>query len=201
MLNELDFISITDHNSTKQLKIIEELQESYDFVVIPGVEVSVLEGFDVLCYFRNFEDAKMFNKFLEPRLNGSWKSYTKEDQVITDIYDMTLDEFDVPLTSTDIPYAQLVKEVRRLDGALVLAHVNRPSCTPIGVYDLDSIDFDGIEIQPYKKDEYLEANGYLNKYKILSNSDSHTLLTIFEKDQYLELEEKTIEAFFAYLKG
>lgn len=201
MLNELDFVAITDHNSTKQLKVINELQESYDFVVIPGVEVSVLEGFDVLCYFQSFDDAIQFDKVLEPRLNGSWKNYTKEDQIITDIYDTTFAEYDLPLTSTNIPYNHLVKEVRKLGGAIILAHINRPSCTPLSTFDLNDLDFDGIEIQPYKKDEYIEKNEYLKEYKIFSNSDSHTLLTILEKDEYLELEEKSIEAFFKYLRG
>lgn len=201
MLNGLDLIAITDHNSTKQLKIINELKDSYDFIVIPGVEVSVKEGFDVLCYFRTFEDAISFNEFLEPRLSGKWGNYTKEDQAITDIYDTTLMEYETPLTETNITYKELVKAVYDYDGAIVLAHINRPSCTPLSVYDLKELEFDGIEIQPYKKDEYLEEHQYLKEYTIFSNSDSHTLLTLLEKDQEIELEEKSIEAFFKYLKG
>lgn len=201
MLNGLDIIAITDHNSTLQLKVIDELQESYDFIVIPGVEVSVKEGFDVLCYFKTFEDAIAFNKVLEPRLNGIWNNYSKEDQVITDIYDITFKEYDIPLTKTNIPYNELVREVRALDGLIVLAHINRPSCTPLSVYKLDEIDFDAIEIQPYSKDEYLKENQYLTNYKILTNSDSHTLLQLHEKDESIELETKSIEAFFAYMKG
>ena len=201
MLNKLDFIAITDHNSTKQLKIIAELQESYDFIVIPGVEVSVDEGFDVLCYFRSFSDAIEFNDFLEPRLVGEWNNYTKEDQAITDIYDMTLTEYNIPLTKTNITYDDLVKEIRNYDGALVLAHINRPSCTPLSVYKLEDMEFDGIEIQPYKKEEYIKKNEYLRNYKIFSNSDSHSLLTLHEDTEAIELKEKSIDAFFAYLKG
>lgn len=201
MLKELDFIAITDHNSTMQLKVIKELQESYDFVIIPGVEVSVDEGFDVLCYFKTFEDAIQFNSFLEPRLNGSWGSYTKEDQVITDIYDLTLDEYDTPLRSTNITYKELFDEVQIYDGAIILAHIDRPSCTVLNSYKLKDIEFDGIEIQPYRKDEYLKMNKNLLKYKIFHNSDSHSLLTMSEKENSIELEEKTLDAFFKYLKG
>jgi predicted metal-dependent phosphoesterase TrpH len=201
MLNELDFIAITDHNSTLQLKIIQELQESYDFIVIPGVEVSVLEGFDVLCYFQTFDDALAFNDILTPYLLNEWGNYSKEDQIITDIYDTTLDEYDIPLTKTNMPYEALVKEIRKVNGALVLAHINRPSCTPLNVFKLENMDFDGIEIQPYGKEEYLSKNEYLNKYKIFSNSDSHSLLTINEKVETIELEEKSISSFFAYLRG
>lgn len=201
MLNGLDFIAITDHNSTKQLKVIEELSESYDFIVIPGVEVSVLEGFDVLCYFRTFEDAIKFDTFLEPRLNGDWKNYTLEDQVITDIYDTTFLEVDIPLVSTNIPYMELYNEVQSYDGAVVLAHIKRPSCTPLSSFSLDEIPFDGIEIQSYNKDEFIKQNEYLKKYTILTNSDSHTLLTLHEKKESIELEEKSVDSFFKFLKG
>lgn len=200
MLKKLDFIAITDHNSTKQLKLFKELQDSYDFIIIPGVEVSVKEGFDVLCYFRTFEDAITFNQFLEPRLDGEWGNYTKEDQVITDIYDLTLEEYDIPLRSTNIMYNELVTEVHKYDGAIVLAHIERPSCTVLNSYKLEDITFDGIEIQPYKKDEFIRENTYLNSYKLFHNSDSHTLLTILEQESTIELEDKSIDAFFKYLK-
>ena len=92
MLKGVDLVSITDHNSTKQLRLIEDLQESYDFLLIPGVEVTVKENFDVLCYFRTFNDAIIFDKFLEPNLNGEWGIFSEEDQVITDIFDTRSEE-------------------------------------------------------------------------------------------------------------
>ena len=201
MLNGLDFIAITDHNSTKQLKIIEELSESYDFIVIPGVEVSVKEGFDVLCYFKTFEIAKAFNNFLEDNLTDNWGNYTDGDQIITDIYDMSLETYKKPLTDTTIMYEDLVKEVRKHDGLIVLAHINRPSCTPLSVYKLEDLEFDGVEIPAYMKEDYINENKHLLQYRILTNSDSHTLLQIFEKDSSFELEEKSIDAFFNYMKG
>ena len=66
MLKKIDFLAITDHNTTKQLKVIEELEDSYDFIFIPGVEVTVKENFDVLCFFKSFKDALFFDKYLEP---------------------------------------------------------------------------------------------------------------------------------------
>ena len=201
MLKELDFVAITDHNSTRQLKVIDELQKSYDFILIPGVEVSVKEGFDVLCYFRSFEDSILFNDFLEKSLNGKWGRYTKEDQVVTDIYDTTLMEYNRPLRSTSIPYKSLVKEVYGLNGAIVIAHIDRPSCTPLKAYNLEDLDFDGLEIAPINKDDFLKNNDYVNQFKLFYNSDSHTLLTMSEKDYYFELEDKTLESFFNYIKG
>ncbi len=201
MLKGVDLVSITDHNSTKQLRLIEDLQESYDFLLIPGVEVTVKENFDVLCYFRTFNDAIIFDKFLEPNLNGEWGIFSEEDQVITDIFDTVCETFPIPLTKTKIPYLSLVKEVRSLNGAIVLAHIDRGSKSVLNVFELNDIDFDAIEIQKYGKEKYLKENPKLEKYKMLFNSDSHTLMSISEKDEYIDLKEKTVNAFFDFLIG
>ncbi len=201
MLKEVDLVSITDHNSTKQLRVIEELQESYDFLLIPGVEVTVKENFDVLCYFRTIYDAIKFDKFLEPNLDGEWGIFSEEDQVITDIFDTAIETYPLPLTKTKIPYLNLVKEVRNLNGAIVLAHIDRGSKSVLNVFELNDIDFDAIEIQKYGKEKYLKKNPELKKYRMLFNSDSHTLLSISEKDEYIDLKEKTINAFFDFLIG
>lgn len=201
MLKGLDIIAITDHNSTRQLKVISQLQESYDFVIIPGVEVSVSEGFDVLCYFRSFEDAINFDSFLEKHLNGTWLNYTKDNQVITDIYDLTFDVVDTPLTETSILYSELVEEVRKYDGLLIPAHINRPSCTPLNSFKLEDMTFDAVEIAPYGKDDFIKKHPSVKSYKMFHNSDSHSLLTMSEKDYSIELKEKSIEGFFNFVRG
>jgi len=201
MLKELDFVAITDHNTTKQLKVIKELEDSYEFVYIPGVEVTVKENFDVLCFFKSFNDALVFDKFLEKNLNGEWGIFTPEDQILTDIYDTEIGNFHKPLTSTSIPYKDLVKEVRKLKGLLILCHIDRSSHSAFNTVGLDAIEFDAIEISTYSKDEFLKKHPELKKYKILFNSDAHTLLSISEKEYAFELKDKTLESFFEYFRG
>ena len=201
MLKELDFVAITDHNSLKQLETIKNIETSYNFIYIPGVEVTVLEGFDVLCYFKDFETAQSFDSFLETYLTDDWGPFNKSNQIITDIYDNEVETFNKPLLSTVLPYRDLYKKVSSLNGICVLAHVDRKSKSALLVYNLEDIPFDGIEIQPYEKQEFINRNDYLKQYKIISNSDSHTLLTISERVEYLDLKEKSIDAFFEYFKG
>lgn len=201
MLNKLDFIAITDHNSTKQLQVIQQLEESYDFIVIPAVEVSVKEGFDVLCYFQTYENASQFGDFLEHYLTDDWQSYTEEDQVITDIYDNTFETYKKPLTKTKLDYPTVYDMVQKLQGAVVLAHINRPSCTPLSNYKLETIPFDGIEVSPYGSEEFMKEHENILKYRIFHNSDSHSLLQLHDCLYSVELPEKSIEAFFSYLKG
>lgn len=201
MLKELDFISITDHNSSLQLPVIEQIAGSYDFVVIPGIEVTVLEGFDVLCYFKTFEDAAIVNKVLSKYLTDDFGPWTPEHQVITDLYDMTEDTVKKSLTHTLMPYKMLVTEVKKMNGIIVLAHIKRTSKSALNTFKLKELIFDGIEIQKYNKEIFLENNPSYNQYKILTSSDAHSLLEIAEKEQFIDLEEKSIDAFFKYFKG
>lgn len=201
MLKEVEILAVTDHNSTKQLKVFQELEDSYDFIFIPGVEVTVLEDFDVLCYFKTFSDAFLFDNYLESHLNGSWGPYNESNQVLTDIYDTITATFNKPLTGTNIHYKDLVKKVRDLHGAIVLAHINRPSSSALKSFQLSEIEFDAIEIQKYGREDFLNDHPELEKYKIFYNSDSHTLMSISEKEDFIELEEKSLSAFFNYLLG
>ena len=201
MLKELDFIAITDHNSLKQLETVRNIETSYNFIYIPGVEVTVKEGFDVLCYFKDFDTAKKFDTFLETYLTDDWGPFNQFNQIITDIYDNEIDTFDKPLLKTTLPHKKLYQKVSELGGIAILAHVDRKSKSAMLVYDLKDIPFDGIEIQPYEKQAFIDRNSALKNYKIICNSDSHTLLTISERIEFLELEEKSIDAFFKYFKG
>ena len=53
-LKGLNIIAITDHNSTLQLPSIMELAQSYDILVIPGVEVETIEKYLYGKIYKNF---------------------------------------------------------------------------------------------------------------------------------------------------
>ena len=201
MLKGLDIVAVTDHNSGKQLPTIKELENSYDFLFVPGVEVTVREGFDVLCYFRSYIEAQTFDQFLEQYLLDDWEIYTKSDQVITNVYDEEVDLVDKPLTKTSLSYHDLAQKVRSLDGCLVIAHIDRPSQSPLPAIDLSTLDFDAIELQGGLETSFTKEHPELTTYRILFNSDAHSLPMISEKEHFLDLPEKTIDAFFAYLRG
>jgi hypothetical protein len=201
MLKNLDFVSITDHNSAKQLPVVDEIETAYDFIFIPGIEVTVKENFDVLCYFRTYEDAYRLSDIIANSLHGDWGPFTEKDQIITDIYDVPKDTFPKPLLSKTIPYLTLYKYVKELDGAVVLAHIDRKNKSALNSFQLDEIPFDGIEVQQFNKEMYLKAHPELQNHKIFASSDSHSLLTISERVESIELKEKSIDAFFDYLVG
>ncbi len=203
MLKGLDFVAITDHNSTKQLFTVHEIEKAYDFILIPGIEVTVQEDFDVLCYFKTYKDAHKLDKIIEQNLHTSWGPFTSEDQMITDIFDITKDTFDKPLLGPTIPYIDLYNHVKKIGGIVVLAHIDRKNKSALKAFNLNDIPFDGIEVQHYFYKNYLQDHIELKQYIALASSDSHTLLTLLEKGELnsLELSEKSINAFFNYFEG
>ena len=91
-LKGLNIISVTDHNSLKQLSICQEISESYDMLFIPGVEISTNEGFHILCYFKKIEDALEFDHKIEQLIEKTTYDvqYYGEQQIV-DINDEVID--------------------------------------------------------------------------------------------------------------
>lgn len=204
MLKGLNMIAITDHNTLKHLPTFEKIIGSYNFLFLYGCEVTVKEGFHVLTYFENLEEAMKFDKVLEV-INTKQPHDNKKygQQLIYDEYDMPLQEIEYLLNyPLDITFSQLIKVVREFQGIVIPAHINRVSSGILGVYqNLQPFDIDGIEI--YNKEnieQTLMENTSIKKIPKLYNSDAHSLEMINERINFIELEELTFQGLRKYLE-
>jgi len=196
-LKKLDVIAVTDHNSTKQLKICEEIAKSYDVLFIPGIEVSLKEDFHVLIYFKTVEDAHLFNEQLNP-----WRSQQRYDGVrehlqgYTDINDLIVghETYDLSLNLT-LSLLDLKQMLQSLSHILVFAHVNRQKKS--GLHVLREHEVHAIEVVNLRDDHFIK-NHQLEHYKIMYNSDAHEITDMNEclETNTIELKELTIDAFF-----
>ncbi|MDY0211089.1 MAG: PHP domain-containing protein [Acholeplasma sp.] len=187
----LDIISITDHNCLKNIKAFYELSKSYDFLFIPGVEITVKEGFDVLCYFYDINDAYAFDKILETYVvEPIYNPLIHGESIIMDENDNELGYHPFLLSK---PSSLSIKDIKAVlspyKTVLVYAHVDRPSRS--GRDYIKAFPLDGIEYQNPKNKKALYA---------LYNSDAHQLLDMLERtnDNTIELKSKTKEDFFKY---
>ncbi len=196
MLAELDFIAITDHNSCKQIPYILEIADSYDFKVISGIEVTV-ENFHVLCYFKEYDEAKMFEDSLQKFF--TFKKFEGEygEQVIFDSYDNEVETHIQDLNCISITYPEFIKIARKHNALVILAHIDRLKTSVLQKYNLEDIDFDGIEFSQFADLNFKEK---YKKYKSISNSDSHCITEIGIVRNYIDLKEQTVECFFRYWK-
>ncbi len=195
MLKGLKIVAVTDHNSMKQLPLLTELASSYDFLFIPGVEISTQENHHVLIYFKTLEEALKFENILEnyrTPLNHPYgmASLTDNEDNIIESYPNISSE---PLRMT---YDELLNHLKPFQHLVILAHVDRPN-----THILDNINFypcDGIELT--NCDQINTLKDGLSQFRILFNSDAHDLLAISEPAMHntIELESLTIDAFFRY---
>ncbi|MDO9629231.1 MAG: PHP domain-containing protein [Acholeplasmataceae bacterium] len=198
-LKGLNIISVTDHNSLKQLPVLYEISKSYDMLFIPGVEITVEEGFHVLCYFKHIEDALTFDALIETcNHKQRYDEKTLGRSEITDIYDDVIEIYPYDLTlSLNLSLKQLILILKDYDHILVYAHVDRKKHS--GIEFIHEIPLDAIEVTKHASKDFYLKNNIQNKI-ILHSSDAHQIIDILEKEEInqIELESLTIEAFFRY---
>jgi PHP family Zn ribbon phosphoesterase len=199
-LKKLDIIAVTDHNSTKQLKIMKELSESYDMLFIPGIELSLAEDIHVCCYFASTDDAYRFDNLLEPwRNNIRYDGHLGSEQGITDINDEIVEVYPFDLSiNLSLSLLELRALLQPFRHILVFAHVDRNKHS--GLSHLSNFKPDAIELSSRASQDFIHAH-HLNQYKIFYNSDAHMITDINERNDYnhVELESLSIDAFFDYI--
>ncbi len=201
-LKGIQIISITDHNSLKQYQVIQEIIQSYDMLLIYGVEVEISDGSHILCYFKNIKDALTFDSFLESKITQEELNLNLYNpQVITDNEDLEVSQIPYLLgKSLDISLDLLIKELNNYQHLRFLAHVDRAKNS--GIAYLGKYRFDGIEytknIIQQEKDDLMNQSKYL-----VFNSDAHHLTDILERgDQnMIELASLSIDSFFSHFQN
>ncbi|MDX9691433.1 MAG: PHP domain-containing protein [Acholeplasmataceae bacterium] len=199
MLKGLDVIAITDHNSAKQLPICEEISKSYDILFIPGIEVSVKEGFHVLVYFKCVADALKFDEILENFLKKQDVDLSiYNEQVITDIHDEKLAIYPyLLLADTCLTFKDLISLLKDFEILIGYAHLDRNKHSGIDFVHHIALDF--VELTHHVSEAFIEKH-LLDRYTILMSSDAHQITDLLEKQRTnkIELDHLTIDSFFRY---
>lgn len=200
-LTNLDIIAITDHNSLKQTYVAGDLQSSYQFIYLYGVEVSTIEGYHMLCFLDNVEKAKSMDKILE--LEYTTKNNSNQSSMIYDEYDNELYEYPYNLhESTSLSAIDLRNYIDKVEGILILAHIERYSSEMIKWVEGHQNTFHAIEVNVNTNIDILFGQyPWLTKMRIVRNSDAHTIMEIGQKAELIELEELSVKSFFQSFRG
>lgn len=189
----LDIIAVTDHNSCMQLKICEEISKSYDMLFIPGIEVTVKEDFDVLCYFKTVDDALQFDQLLEPfKLKETYDIDLFGEQEITNIYDEVIDTYPYLLThSLDISFNKLQEIINDFEHIMIFAHIDRAYRS--GVKYINQLG--GKPTIEYKHHQLKDIDAVY-----VHNSDAHQIVDILERTDknVIDLKALNIDDLFRY---
>ena len=195
----LDIISVVDHVSGKNMRVAAKAAKEFGLLFLPGVEVTTDMGIHMLCYFPTLDLCEIFCNMIYdclPKKKNNIGYFGH--QYIIDESDNIIGEVEKSLflkTSYDV--WGLIGIVEEYGGVVVPAHINRDIHGILTVHnDISQYNFQTVEI---RKDLPFD-NKYINKYKVIFNSDAHTITSILERIHAIEVKEKSVQAVFDYLK-
>lgn len=206
VVNELDAIAITDHNSSENIPAAMDIAKEYGIIVVPGMELETAEEIHAICLFPDMETMAAFQAAIlssyepgenRPEIFGCQQIFNSNDQIIGECPRMLL-------APTGISIDDAVSLADRLGGIAYPAHVNRDSysaLTSLGALPYQyphrfveiSMDCD--------RDALIEQYPFLQDYLLIPASDAHYLEKIQERRTFIEVEERSSKGIIEALKS
>ena len=208
LLNGLDMIAITDHNTFANVESVIKAASDHDLIVIPGMEVSTAEEAHVLCLFENLDIALGFEADLMTHYS-TWSNRASifGNQLLLDENDNVTGQMDrMLLAPTSLSFDDLYLLAEKHGGAFVPAHVDRDSFSVISNLGFlpPHLKINTVEVtQKGIWDDFIERNSDKfpnNDPKVICSSDSHQLWTLHEKTHFLPLPERSGKAAIEFLR-
>ncbi|WP_432664219.1 PHP domain-containing protein [Wukongibacter baidiensis] len=205
IIKGLDVIAITDHNSVKNCIPCLEAAKGNDIIVIPGMEIQTKEEVHLICLFRNIESALQFGEIVDKLIpDVPNKPDFFGEQLVFDVDGNTAcKESRLLVSSVNMSIDKVFSTVSELNGVVIPAHVDKRNFSVISNLGFVPFNLDIKIIEFSKKcnrEDFISKNKYLEKYKIIVNSDAHYLGDISEPVNYMEVDAKDIDSVFNFLK-
>lgn len=174
----IKILGITDHNSTRQCKIIEYLAKKESIFILKGVEITTKEEVHCLAFFENYEYLTKFQEILDKNLPDIQNNVDKFGyQIVVDFDEnIVYEEEKLLISALNLTINQIEHLVHSLNGIFILAHIDKTKNSIISQLGFIPVDLnvEAVEISKNtNKAEFLNKNGYLKKYSFIQNSDAH----------------------------
>ena len=127
LLNGLQIVALTDHNSVKNCPAFFALAKAHGIIPVAGVELTTAEDVHAVCLFRTLEDAMRFGEFIESRrVRIKNESEIFGRQLIVDQNDEVCgEEPDLLINAVNISLNEAHEEVTARGGVCFPAHIDR----------------------------------------------------------------------------
>ena len=192
--NGLDIIGITDHNSTREAKIIRDAAENTGLFVLAGAEVTTREEVHCLAFFEEDGQLTDFQTYLDTYLPDIPNNPEKFGyQVVADIQDNIIYEEPKLLISAITPgLEEIEKKVHSLQGIFIPAHIDKSHFSILSQLGFipPSLQCDALELSPHTTyTSFIHNYDYLKNYPFIRSSDAHYLPDIGKVSTPFELDE------------
>ncbi|MDD4776768.1 MAG: PHP domain-containing protein [Fermentimonas sp.] len=197
---DMQIIAITDHNTTRNVRVCMELGMRKGVFVIPGCEVNTVEEVHCLCYFPDLQVLDKFQQFLDSRIADLINDPEKFGyQVAVDESDVIIYEEERSLfTGIMDGIDALAEEVHKLGGIFVPAHIDRPVnslLSQLGFIPPD-LKYDALEVSKRTLlSDFEKMHPELAGEFFLRNSDAHYTDDIAKAYNRFEMEDANWECF------
>jgi len=202
----LDMIAISDHNTTRQVKVTQHLGRDNGLFVLGGVEITSQEEAHCLAFFRDDGQLDAFQEFLDSHLPPIPNDEERFGyQLIVDENEEIVGEEEYHLLNAiDVDVEGLYEEVHRIGGLFIPAHVNKGSTSltsQLGFVPPD-IRADGLEINKFvTRDDFLKKNAYLKKFGFITDSDAHFIDNVGDVYNVIYMAHRCFDEFALALRG
>lgn len=194
VLNGLNIMALTDHNTTKNCPAFFAAAKRNGIIPIAGMELTTAEDIHVVCLFEELSQAMSFNELVEQR-RVLIKNRTEifGNQIICDDNDEVIGHEDNLLpNATTISIDESLGLVSRFGGIAYPAHIDRDAngiLATLGFFPPEP-KFKCVEFHsPEKADELIKLHGIQDK-KVIVSSDAHYLWDIKEHKEYFEIDDE-----------
>lgn len=206
MLNGMDLIALTDHNSCLNCRAAVEVGKQAGITVVPGMELCTSEEAHVVCLFPTVEAAEAFGQYVNehspdipnrPEIFGG--------QVVRNAQDEEIGREDrLLISAADISVSAVAHLVRKFRGAAFPAHIDKDSYSVLN--SLGAIppeaDFHAAEITARAEvPRLLQTNSELRGMILLQDSDAHYLEHMPSKGPWIDLPQTTPSCLIQALNG
>ncbi len=194
MLNGLQIVALTDHNTCKNCPAFFAHAKKFGLVPVAGMELTTSEDIHVVCLFRTLEAALDFDSFVashrpfiqnKPEIFGH--QYLMDDQD-----DIIGEEQNLLINAADISLEQAFNEVSKRSGVCYPAHIDRQSngiIAMLGDFPPDPV-FTSFELRDAEKfGELAQRFPIISGLVKTQASDAHYLTDISEASFSLEIPD------------
>ncbi len=197
LLNGLQIVALTDHNSTKNCPAFFKIAKANSIIPVAGMELTTAEDVHAVCLFRDLESAMAFGEFIDAR-RFKIKNQPEifGEQLITDENDEVIGEEEyLLLNASYLSLEEAYAEVKARGGVCYPAHIDRSSngiIAMLGDFPPDP-HFTAFELH-----DIASLERCLDDYPVLrergltyvASSDAHYLTDISEQGFAVEIDDE-----------
>jgi PHP family Zn ribbon phosphoesterase len=196
--NGMQMIAVTDHNSAENVDAVVRCGKLHGLKVIPGMEIASREEVHLLCLLSSVAKAIELQQIVYAALpDGENRPDYFGRQLMTDIEGNIEGEcVRLLMGAANLSLETIIREVHRLEGLAIAAHVDRPSFSVIANLGMVPPDarFDALEISAsLTRDEAVAKFPSIEGFPLITGSDAHYAQDIGGSPTLFLLEKMSID--------